>query len=33
MFVLAFTVIAWVNTGMNASFGAGTKYSVYSRGT
>ena len=33
MFVLAFTVIAWVNTGMNASFGAGTRYSVFSRRT
>jgi hypothetical protein len=33
MFVLAFTVIAWVNSGMNASFGYGTRYSVFSRGT
>lgn len=33
LFVLAFTVIAWTNTGMNSSFGAGTRYSVFSRGT
>jgi hypothetical protein len=33
MFVLAFTVIAWTNTGMNAGFGNTTRYSVFSRGT
>lgn len=31
MFVLAFSLIAWTNSGINASFGNGSKYSVFSR--
>jgi hypothetical protein len=30
LFIVAFTVIAWINTGLNGSLGVSPKYSVYS---
>jgi hypothetical protein len=31
LFVLAFTILAWINTGINGSFGISSKYGVFSR--